>query len=242
LRTLKTFRTREQALFKQTRKTLDQLGTRVEFDKSVNTTQKANLLAQIDRTRLWLDFGNALGECESTIHIIIEAGAKARKLRSPVDRAAVVLSKKLNAAGTSSADEFDQAVQMLGGVFNAMTAIIPGMVFDGTRVPTGNADGATLRFTLGTKDGDRNFAKVETGMQFIGHPHHKLRWSVDGLTFRAITGETLKPDHRLDASLQYDGFLVGNVIFGSYSGRNNRGQAVKGSFRVALKSSLLLNN
>lgn len=235
-RTLKTFRAREDSLISRTEQELDRLAVQLKNDRSINDQQRLAFSLQIDRTRNWLRNGTSLGELGCTVKIIIDSSRKAHSLRSPVERAAHSLSKKLRAEDVNVAEKFDRAVFLLGGVFNGHTVMVPGMVFNGERIPAGAMQGATMRFTFGTKDGGLGSAKVETGMQFLGHPHHALSWQIEGLAFRATTGETVRPENRLDSLLQYDGMFIGDVIFGTYSGKDSRGQYVKGSFRVKLKS------
>ncbi len=237
-RVFQTYKEKESSLFETTVRSLEALKAKAKRNVRLTPDQKRTAESQVDAAVRWLKSGGTLDQHDVTLKTLLDASKKLRIFQKPLQRSMLSTCRTLERKGLPAiATQLTEASMKLGGTLNAQNAITPEMVFNGKRQQRkpGVAMAKTLRFTLRSDPVKGEGDKVETDMEYGGHSHHVLTWETDGLIFRARTGDPIREGHRLDQSINYDGVLVGNAIFGTFSGLSLQRKPVSGTFHVALK-------
>ncbi|GAB5443673.1 MAG: hypothetical protein Fues2KO_40220 [Fuerstiella sp.] len=233
---IESYARREEGLLKQIETELGRLESRLKADRQLNDPQKAAYQAEIDSVRRWLNSGGSLASAEVTLPVITDAAKKSVQLRRSLNRSMANLIRRLESQDLIGlATRIREKTMLVGGALNAHNSFTPGMTFKGYRQEQGQSTQKTLRLTIGTKEGNREFGKVEAGWQYAGHPHHELLWTIEGLPFKATTGKNMTKGNGIDQPLTYEGLFIGNVIVGKYAGKSLRGKPVNGTFRVEVE-------
>lgn len=205
--------------------------------RSLNDPETAKeIIEQIDGFEEWIEKGGPFPSCDKIYQVIIQYGTAIEVSRNKLVRPLAKLTLKLrNDKATVHLESVSSAFQKLGDVLNASAVVKPKAVLKGYRIPAGSKDQVPLLFAIEEVVGNSIKGRVEVNWSYVRHPVHTM--SAEYID-NAIALQTLASRdfaNKTDSPLQYSGKLYGRVLTGTYTGRDQKGKQLAGSFLVILR-------
>jgi hypothetical protein len=205
--------------------------------RSLNDPATAKeIIAQVDGFGEWIDKGGPFPNCDKIYQVIIQYGTAIEVSRNKLVRPLAKLTLKLKKdMATVHLESVNSAFQKLGDVLDTSAVAKPKAVFMGYRIPAGSKDQVPLLFAIEEVLGNSIKGKVEINWSVVRHPVHTMSAEYSGNAIALQTLASRDFAKKTDSSLHYSGKLYGRVLTGTYSGRDQKGKQLAGSFLVILR-------